>query len=334
MIITRTPFRISFFGGGTDFPLWYRENGGSVLSTTIDKYCYLSCRVLPPFFDYKYRIIYSQQENKKTIGEIEHPAVRAILEYMDIDHGLIVHHDADLPARSGLGSSSSFTVGLLHNLYSMKGRMKSQEELASEAIHLEQNIMAETVGSQDQVAAAVGGFNRIDFGGHREFSVTPVTITGEKRQSLEENLLLFYTGIQRFASDVEKTKVKNIPAMAVEMSEIQGMVDEAISILNNNSSFEDFGTLLNTYWEYKKKLNEKSSTGEIDDIYDTALKAGALGGKILGAGSGGFILFYVSRENQENVKRALDRLLHVPFKFESSGSQVIHYNIGNETIQP
>jgi D-glycero-alpha-D-manno-heptose-7-phosphate kinase len=245
---------------------------------------------------------------------------------MDFSHGLIVHHDADLPARSGLGSSSSFTVGLLHNLYSKKGVFVGKEQLAREAIHFEQNVLKETVGSQDQVAAAYGGFNRIDFTPDENFIITPMTLGQERLNHFQDHFVLFYTGIQRFASDVEKEKVKNIPSMGKELHEIKDMVDEAVSILGSDGDLDPFGKLLHSYWENKKKLNAKSSSSHIDAIYDRAMKAGALGGKILGAGSGGFILFFIQPERRHLIVDELNDLLHVPFRFENGGSQVIYFN--------
>jgi D-glycero-alpha-D-manno-heptose-7-phosphate kinase len=333
MIITKTPFRISFFGGGTDFPAWYRENGGAVLSTSIDKYCYLSCRYLPPFFDYKYRIVYSRQENVSKIDEIGHPAVRGILNYFNHDRGLIVHHDADLPARSGLGTSSSFTVCLLHNMYARKGKMVSKRQLAEEAIHIEQKVLNENVGSQDQVITAYGGFNRIDFGGDREFDVTPVTLGRERSERFQDHLLLFFTGVDRIASQIEGEKIRNIPDRNRELKEIHALVDQSMEVLGGDGGFADFGKMLHEYWRLKKALSTKTSNTMIDDIYDRAMKAGALGGKILGAGSGGFILFFVEPDKQPAVRSALSDLLHVPFRFDTGGSQVIYYNLETEQYE-
>ncbi len=330
MIITRTPFRISFFGGGTDFPQYYREHGGAVLSTSIDKYCYLSCRELPPFFNYKYRIVYSVQENVKSLDEIQHPSVREVLRYMNIKEGLVVHHDGDLPARSGLGSSSSFTVGLLHNLFARQGKIVTKRQLAMEAIHLEQNILKENVGSQDQVVAAFGGLNRIDFGGDLEFQVTPITLGRERLELLQKHFLLFFTGVQRIASDIEADKIKNFVNKKDDLKAIYGMVDRAMDYLQDGVDLENIGNMLDEYWQRKKALSLKTSTAHIDHIYERAVKAGASGGKILGAGNGGFILFLVHYEYQESVLLELSDLLHVPFRFDTTGSQLIYYGIHNE----
>lgn len=327
MIITRTPFRISFFGGGTDYPGWYKENGGTVLSTTIDKYCYINCRPLPPFFKYKHRIVYSQSENVKDINKIDHPSVRECLRFINIDHGLEIHHDGDLPARSGLGSSSSFTVGLINALYGLKGIMKSKKELALEAIHVEQTMIKENVGSQDQTAAAFGGFNKIDFGGSHHISVQPIIMNPERLDLLQNNFMLFFTGLSRNASEIAKTQIKNIKKTDEELKIMTAIANEGFSIIKDRKPTEDFGKLLKTSWEYKKKLSSKISNPRIDAIYDTAIKAGALGGKLLGAGGGGFILFFAPPEIQPRIKEKLKKLLHVPFRFENQGSQVIYYNM-------
>jgi len=325
MIISRTPYRISFFGGGTDFPVWYRENGGAVLSATIDKYNYLNCRVLPPFFDFKYRTVYSKQENVNSIDDIAHPSVRESLKYIGFEKGIAIHHDGDLPARSGIGSSSSFTVGLLHTLYALNGRMVTKRKLALDAIHVEQNLIKESVGSQDQTSAAFGGLNVIEFGGEREIEVQPVIIGSEKLRKLQDNFLLFFTRVSRTASDVEKEKIKNFKNKKDELRAMHSMVYEAVSILNSENCIEDFGSLLNESWKLKKTLSSNVSNSSIDDIYSTAIKSGATGGKILGAGNGGFILFFVKPEYRENVKRNLSGLLHVPFRFDMTGSQIIYY---------
>ena len=326
MIITRTPFRISFFGGGTDYPQWFQEYGGSVLATAIDKYCYISCRYLPPFFDHKYRIVYSRIENVSNINEIEHPAVRAVLNWANIKEGLEIHTDGDLPARSGLGSSSSFTVGLVNALQGFNGNMSNKELLASDAIHIEQNIIKENVGSQDQISAAYGGLNRIEFNINNSFNVSPVIIPNSRRVELNDHLMLFFTGVTRIASNIAKSKIENLIKRKTELNLMREMVDEAISILRNtNISIEEFGKLLDASWNYKRKISTSVSTPEIDEIYTTAKKAGAIGGKILGAGGGGFILFFAKLDNQPDIIKALDKLVHVPFKFENSGSRVVLY---------
>lgn len=326
MIITRTPFRISFFGGGTDYPAWYRENGGAVLATTIDKYCYITCRRLPQFFEHKHRIVYSLIENVCEISEIQHPAVRAVFEWAGIEEGLEIHHDGDLPARSGLGSSSSFTVGLVHALSALNGRMATKEDLASEAIHIEQNMIGENVGSQDQVSAAFGGFNRIDFYRNDSFDVSPVILPLHRLEELHSHLMLCFTGFSRIASEIAKSKIDNLKNRSVEINLMREMVDEAISILNNsNTPIEEFGKLLDHSWKYKRSLSEQVSTPQIDELYAEAQRAGAIGGKILGAGGGGFLLLFAKPEKQAAIRERLKHLVHVPFNFEDSGSRVVLY---------
>lgn len=326
MIITRTPFRISFFGGGTDYPSWFREHGGAVLATTIDKYCYISCRFLPPFFDHTHRIVYSKIENVRSIAEIEHPAVRAVLNWLRWERGLEVHHDGDLPARSGLGSSSSFTVGLIHALKALQGRYVSKEELAHEAIHVEQQVIRENVGSQDQISAAFGGFNRIEFRPDGRFSVEPVVLPKERRGELHRHLMLCFTGFSRFASEVAKSQIDNFSKRQAELTKMAEMVPEAIGILRNPSTpIGDFGRLLHEAWLHKRSLSDRVSTREIDEIYEAARAKGAIGGKLLGAGGGGFLVLFVPAEAQPAVRKALERLIHVPFQFENDGSRVVLY---------
>lgn len=326
MIITRTPFRISFFGGGTDFPDWYRENGGSVLSTTIDKFCYISCRRLPPFFEYRHRIVYSKYEHANEPDEINHPAVREVFKFMNVQNGLEMHHDGDLPARTGLGSSSAFTVGLLHSLYALKGKMVTKKKLALDAIHVEQNMIKESVGSQDQVAVAFGGLNKITFSGNHDIKVTPVTIGQKKIQKLQEHLMLFFTGFSRYSSEIEEDKIKRLNKKKKELKNLHSFVDEAIDILNQDGDITCFGKLLHESWKLKKRLSDKVSNSHIDGIYNTAMKNGAIGGKILGAGGGGFILFFVKPGERERLKNALNSLLYVPFNFDTLGSQIIYYS--------
>lgn len=326
MIITRTPFRISFFGGGTDYPAWYQEHGGVVLATTIDKYCFISCRYLPPFFEHKYRIVYSRIENVHSPEEIEHPAVRAILGWAGCEKGLEIHHDGDLPARSGLGSSSSFSVGLIHALAAMQGKYTSKEELARNAIHIEQEIINENVGSQDQISAAYGGFNRIEFRRNDTFQVSPVILKKDRLHELQSHLMLFFTGFSRISSEIAKSQLENIENREVELTRMGEMVDEAIQILQNtNSPINEFGKLLHQGWQYKRSLSDKVSTPEIDFLYDEALDTGATGGKLLGAGGGGFLLLFVKPELQSKVRERLKKLVHVPFQFEDSGSRVVLY---------
>jgi len=329
MIISKTPFRISFFGGGTDYPVWYRENQGAVLSTAIDKYCYITIRYLPPFFPHKHRIVYSKIEMVNDINEILHPAVRATLQFLNIDKGIEIHHDGDLPAKTGLGSSSSFTVGLLNSLYALKGVIPSKLQLAKEAIHIERDILKENVGAQDQVAAAFGGFNKINFNGKDEIKIEPITIGKERIKRLENHLMLFFTGFSRTASDIAKSQIENTPNKKRELSLMYQMVDEAIKILNEKGDIKDFGKLLHEAWLLKKSLTDKISTPEIDNIYEKALQAGALGGKLLGAGGGGFMVLFVPPENQPGVREKLKNLLEVKFHFENEGSKIIYYNPDN-----
>ena len=326
MIITKTPYRISFFGGGTDLSQWFRENGGAVISTSIDKYCYISCRFLPKFFDHKFRFVYSQIEDVLEIDDIKHPAIKGLLNYLDWKEGIELHHDGDLPARSGLGSSSSFTVGMLNALYAIRGKYISKNELAKQAIHVEQKILNENVGCQDQIAAAYGGFNKIEFYGEGSFKVSPIIIPDERLNKLQDNLLLFFTGISRFASEIEKSKIVNFSSKKTELTKMHEMVDISIDILvNQKNNIDDFGFLLNEGWQYKKSLSNLVSNNEVDEIYTSAIKSGAFGGKLLGAGGGGFILFYAPNEMHQNIINNLKHLIHVPFKFENLGSTVALY---------
>jgi len=324
VIITKTPYRISFFGGGTDHPAWFRDNGGKVLSTTFDKYCYISLRQLPPFFEHKYRIVYSLIENINNLEDIQHPAVREVLKYLQYSVGLEIHHDGDLPARSGLGSSSAFTVGLLNAMNALEGKFVSAENLAKTAIHIEQNLIKECVGSQDQVAASYGGFNQVDFYRDENFAVEPIIITQERKSNLNDHLMLFFTGISRFSSEVAESQISNMSNCSSQMNELQSMVDDGIRILTNtNTPLEDFGHLLDSAWQIKRSLSNMVSNTKIDNLYKAAIKAGAIGGKVMGAGGGGFVLFYVKPENQVKVKEALVELTYVPFKFENTGSKVV-----------
>lgn len=326
MIITRTPYRISFFGGGTDHPIWYEQNGGAVLSASINKYCYISCRFLPPFFKYRHRIVYSEQENVNHIDEINHPSVRESMRYVGIKNGLEIHHDGDLPAMSGLGSSSSFTVGLLHALYGLKGEMKNKRQLALDAIHVEQNLIKENVGSQDQTAASFGGFNKIDFGGNHKISITPIIITAERLKNFENHLLLFFTDFPRKASEIEAEKLQNFKNKGNELRAMAAMVPEGIDILKSRKNLNDFGKLLDAGWKLKRGLASIVSTDKIDDIYEAGIKAGAIGGKLVGAGNGGFMLFFAPPERHKKIKEKLKKFLYVPFRIEYSGSQIIYYS--------
>ena len=321
MIISKTPYRISFFGGGTDYPGWYEDNGGQVLSSTIDKYIYISCRYLPPFFEHKVRLVYSEIEECQDSSEFDHPSAREVMKYLNLNNKLEIHYDGDLPGKSGTGSSSSFTVGLLNALYAYKGVNPNPRQLAEEAINIEQNLIGETVGSQDQIAAAFGGFNHIRFEGN-SFEVNPIVIEEEKRQILDSNTLLFFTGISRFAEQIAKTYVEDIKSREKQLNLMSKMVDKGKDIISNGN-LDDFGYLLDEAWERKKELSIQVSSEVINDIYSKAINAGALGGKISGAGGGGFMFFYVPPDYQENVKSSLSDLVHVPFSMEKQGSRII-----------
>ena len=329
MIISRTPYRISFFGGGTDYPGWYLKHGGQVLSTTIDKYLHIFCRYLPPFFEHRLRLVYSKIETCQHVSELDHPSAREVLKYLDIDNGLEIHYDGDLPGRSGLGSSSAFTVGLLNALYAYQGQKISQHRLTTESIHIEQDLIKETVGSQDQTNAAYGGFNKIRFKLNGEITVDPVTISYEQIQELDKNLMLFYTGIIRTAEKVARSYVDVIEEKEKQLYRMHDMVDEAIELIANGN-LEDFGRLLNDAWQEKRSLSKIVSNSQVDEIYTSAIDAGALGGKLSGAGGGGFLLLYVPVEKQPDVKKKLSRLLHVPFSFEPNGSQIIFHYLHKE----
>jgi D-glycero-alpha-D-manno-heptose-7-phosphate kinase len=320
MIITKTPFRISFFGGGTDYPAWLKENNGSVIGTTINKYCYISCRVLPPFFEHKHRIVYSIVENVKTVSEIQHPSVRAALEYMGIDDGIEIHHDGDLPAKTGLGSSSSFTVGLLHALYAMKGVMLSKKQLASEAIHIEKNILKENVGLQDQILVSTGGFKKIEFASESVFQETPIIVHDGRLNELKSHLMLFFTGISRFASSIAGKKIENIPKKKYELALMREMVEEAISIITSGKNICEFGKLLNESWKLKRTLTDNITNSFIDNIYDNAMETGAIGGKILGAGGGGFMLLFAKPQDQTRIKKQHKSTTASPQYFSSNCS--------------
>lgn len=326
MIITRTPFRLSFFGGGTDYPSWYRAHGGAVLATAIDKYCYITCRTLPPFFEHRIRVVYSRIEDCRTIDQIQHPAAREVLRFLGVTRGVEIHHDGDLPARSGMGSSSAFTVGLLSALHGLEGRMISTEKLAEQGIHVEQDILQETVGSQDQVCAAYGGFNHVLFSTSGDISVRPVILPPDRLAELHGSLMLFYTGIKRTAASVADTYVPNLDAKKRQLRLIREMVDEALDILCGSGDLADFGRLLNESWQAKRSLSTTVSSSAIDAMYEAAMAGGALGGKITGAGGGGFLLLFVPPDRRHAVRDKLHDLLHVPFRFEPTGSRVIFYD--------
>lgn len=326
MIITRTPLRISFFGGGTDYPIWYREHGGAVLATTINKCCYITCRRLPPFFEYHSRISYTKVENVNTNASIEHPSVRACLNFMGIEEGVEVHHVADLPARTGLGTSSAFTVGLLLALYALNNQMRDKQDLAADAIHVEQDLLREAVGAQDQVSAAYGGLNRINFHPDDSLEVNRILTAPSRLAELEQHLALYFTGFSRIASEIAKEQIKMTPHRTKELGVMHQMVDEAESILRNPARpLEEFGRLLHENWTLKRSLTQNISTVHIDEIYEEGRRAGALGGKLLGAGGGGFMLFFVPPERRDALRQRLKKLLCIPFAFSNRGSHVAVY---------
>lgn len=326
MIISRTPYRISFFGGGTDYPGWYLKHGGSVLATAIDKYCYITCRYLPPFFEHKNRFVYSRIESCTHIDEIKHPAIREVLRYLKIERGVEVHHDGDLPARSGMGSSSSFTVGLLNALYALQGYMPTKHQLMMESIHIEQQMIRETVGSQDQATTASGGFNHIQFFQNGEISVRPVIMTSERIRELNSHLMLFYTGIKRTAADVADSYVADIETKKRQLRIMKDLVDESMTLLNCSGNLTGFGELMHEAWQAKRSLSPSVTNNEVDQMYESARNAGAVGGKITGAGGGGFLLLFVPPERHESVRQALNKLIHVPFSFDYSGSQIVYFH--------
>ena len=332
MIITRTPLRVSFFGGGTDYPTWFREHGGAVLATTIDKYLYLHVRYLPPFFDFKSRIVWSQIEQVQNVAEIKHPAIRGVLEWMKIHEGVEVLHHGDLPARTGLGSSSSFTVGLLHALHAMRGELVSKRALAEEAIYVEQTVLQENVGIQDQISAAFGGLNRVDIRPDASFEVVPLVVQAERLASLQSHLLLIYTGLSRHASEIAAEQVSTMGSKTAEMHAMRAMVDEGEKILAGTSTLRDFGRLLDEAWQRKRSLSSKIAPTMVNEMYDAARKAGAEGGKLLGAGGGGFMLIFVEPAKRAAVLRALEKLLPVPFKFERGGTQLVLYEAEQRAV--
>ncbi len=346
MIISRTPFRISFFGGGTDYPRWFDRHKGVVLGTTIDKYCYITCRYLPPFFEHKSRIIYSQMEHVKKVSEIDHPAVREVLKFLKIKAGIEIHHDGDLPARTGLGSSSAFTVGLLNSLYALKGKMVSKEQLAKEAIFIEQERCRENVGCQDQILSSYGGLNFIEFGGDDHLKVNMITLPKDRLELFQDSLMMFFTGFHRpakkaprrsgrFAGDQKELRrtpsseiiehqLKAMPGKQKQYQRMVAMTQEGLEVLNGGR-LEDFGRLLHEGWMIKRRLSDRITTRQIDEIYEAAREAGATGGKIAGAGGGGFLLLFARPAKQKKIRQRLKKLLEIPFRFENQGSQIIFY---------
>lgn len=324
MIITQTPFRMSFFGGGTDFSGFYNEHGGAVISTTFDKYCYVTVRHLPKFFEYKTHLTYSKTEQVNSYEEIQHPAIRNAMKWLDM-HEIRLTYESDLPARSGLGTSSSFAVGMLEAFYALKGKYADKRKLADDAIHLERTLCNEAGGIQDQIAASFGGFNRINFS-RDGYTVSPVIISPARKAALNDNLLLFFTGFSRFSSDIQKTTEKSMKDKTAQLIEMYHLVDDAEKILTDETvSIDEFGKLLDYTWKLKRGISSGITTDAIDEQYEKAMNAGALGGKLLGAGGGGFLLFYVPKDKQEAVKNALHGQLHVPFRFENDGTKIIFY---------
>lgn len=331
MIITKTPFRMSFFGGGTDMESFFMENGGAVLSTTFDKYCYVNVRHLPRFFDYSTELSYAKIERVTDVNDIQHPAIREAMKMLDM-HEIRLTYEADLPARSGLGTSSSFAVGMINAFYALKGKYADKKKLADAAIYLERELCKEAGGWQDQIAASYGGFNRINFNSDG-YEVLPLIINQERKRQLNNNLMMFFTGFTRFSSDVQKANASNKADKVNQLKEMLALVDEAEKVLvDKQSDLDEFGRLLDHTWRIKRKTGNTVSTNSIDELYDKGLKAGALGGKLLGAGGGGFLVFYVEPDKQEKVKKAMEDLLYIPFEFEDGGTRVIHYS--PETYEP
>lgn len=332
MIITKTPFRMSFFGGGTDMEEYFKKYKGAVISTTIDKYCYVNVRHLPRFFDYSTELAYSKTERVNTTKEIEHPLIRNAMEMLDM-HELRLTYEADLPSRSGLGTSSSFAVGLLLAFYALKGKYADKKKLADEAIYLERVLCAEAGGYQDQIAAAYGGLNKITFD-ENGYEVKPIIISPERKKRLNNNLMMFFTGFTRFSSEVQKVNNKtSFEEKKDKLDKMYKMVDEAEQILcDKNRDLDDFGRLLDKSWKLKKQTGKGITTSSIDELYEKGIKAGALGGKLLGAGGGGFLVFYVQPEKQKEVRKAMKDLMYIPFEFDNEGSTIIHYS--PETYEP
>lgn len=322
MVITQTPFRISFFGGGTDFPGFYEKHGGQVLSTSIDKYCYVTVRHLPPFFDHSNYIAYSKCERTNSVDEINHPMVREAMKHLDM-HELTILYDADLPARTGLGTSSSFAVGLLSAFYSLKGKFIDKRGLAEKAIYLERALCKESGGIQDQIAAAYGGLNKIVFAPDG-FEVHPVVVSNQTKNALNDNLMLFFTGLSRFSFTIQVEQEKSLERKNQQLLRMKDLVDEAENAMVEGR-IDDFGRLLDLEWNLKREVNEKVSNPVIDEYYSAAMKAGALGGKLLGAGGGGFLLIYAQKEKQEAVRSVLSKLMEIPFRFETGGSRILYY---------
>lgn len=326
MLISRTPFRISLFGGGTDFPQWFNSHGGAVLSTTIDKYTYITCRRLPQFFDHKHRIVYSKIENVTNPREIAHPAIRAVFQDLQIEDGIELHCDADLPARSGIGSSSSFSVGLYHALTALQGRRASKTWLAKMAIRLEREILSESGGWQDQIASSFGGLNIIRFHPQDSFTLEPLVLKHSRKEEIESWLMLFFTGFSRDSSSISRKNIDAVSTHQAHFNQLRALVDDAASLISSDQSLDNLGHLLNESWELKKDLNESVSSTAIDCFYQKALNSGACGGKLIGAGNGGFMLLIAPPDSHQRIISSLSDLLHVPFHLENSGSTIIYYD--------
>lgn len=325
MIITKTPFRMSFFGGGTDMPDFFNKHSGAVISTTFDKYSYVNVRHLPPFMPYMSELVYSKIERINNVDEINHPAIREAMRYLDI-HEVRLTYEGDLPARTGLGTSSTFAVGMLNAFYALKGKYVGKRKLAEDAIYLERELCKESGGWQDQIAVSYGGLNRIDFKDN-DFKVSPVIIHPDRKRQLGENLLLFYTGISRFSSEIQKDTVSVIEDKTAQLLDMYALVDEVQRILENaKSDLNDFGRLMDYSWHLKRQTGRRISNSDIDTLYNKGMAAGALGGKLLGAGGGGFLLFYCEKDKQDNLIKALDNLMCVPFSLETEGTTVVYYD--------
>jgi D-glycero-alpha-D-manno-heptose-7-phosphate kinase len=326
MIITRTPYRISFFGGGTDYEAWYEDNGGLIIGTAFDQYCYISCRKLPPFFEHKTRVVYSKTELVQFNHEIEHPAIRGCLEFIKMEDGLEIHHDGDLPARSGVGSSSAFTVGMLLALHSLRNEMLTKRELADEAIKVEQDVLGENVGIQDQILTAYGGMKVVKIHTDGSYDVDPLILPADYQHEMDRHVLLGFSGQSRIASELAGAQIKNIRSKKTRMDEIHSIAEDALVLFRKRASFEKIGKLLHQSWLVKKKLADGITNKELSDVYDTAKKAGAYGGKLLGAGGGGFFMFFAPPEKHLRIQDALRHMkVWVPCKFQKSGAQVVFH---------
>ena len=325
MIITQTPFRMSFFGGGTDMESFFREHGGAVISTTFDKYCYVNVRHLPCFFEYSTELSYSRIERVTELDDIEHPAIRNAMKMLDM-HEIRLTYEADLPARSGLGTSSSFAVGMLNAFYALKGKYADKKKLADETIYLERVLCNEAGGWQDQIAASYGGLNRINFNKDGTYDVCPVIIHPNRKNSLNDNLLMFFTGFTRLSSEMQQKNKVGYEEHIEQLKQMLELVDEAERILvDDNEDLDDFGRLLDKTWRLKRQTGGAITTNSIDELYERGIRAGALGGKLLGAGGGGFLVFYVQPDKKAAVMDMMKELLYVPFRFEDGGTRVIHY---------